>query len=325
MLTSADETDLLLPLFDSDRGPAPFAGFLARLLRRARVDHAALVLEDEAFLAGQPAPGLVRQIREAGLRPGRVYALSELGAAAVPGSEAAELELVVGDARVLRLAVGGVPAWLVIASAGECSAADAALLSALGPYVAIALTQYRAARSHAARERAASVALDRAGAGWVLFDGDGRVVAADPALAGRAEAAGLRLRAGDRIAGVAAAIAGRRAGGGSALTIHAAPRIEALLVPSDVPGAAALALCRFARDTAGASHRNFAELSGLPPREAEFAVALARGASIAEAGAALGLTLETARNYSKQVYAKLGLRGQADLVRRFYESGASLA
>ena len=52
---------------------------------------------------------------------------------------------------------------------------------------------------------------------------------------------------------------------------------------------------------------------------------LARGRSIAEAGAALGLTIETARNYSKRIYAKLGLRGQAELVRRFYERGASLA
>jgi DNA-binding NarL/FixJ family response regulator len=116
------------------------------------------------------------------------------------------------------------------------------------------------------------------------------------------------------------------------LVLHADPRVEAVIVCSDAPGAAALALCRFARAAGrfaragdGAEQRNFARLTGLPRREAEFAVALARGASIAEAAAELGLTIETARNYSKQVYAKLGLRGQADLVRRFHESAASLA
>jgi len=42
---------------------------------------------------------------------------------------------------------------------------------------------------------------------------------------------------------------------------------------------------------------------------------MADGDSIAEAGEALGLTVETARNYSKRIYTKTGAQGQADLVR----------
>jgi DNA-binding CsgD family transcriptional regulator len=38
----------------------------------------------------------------------------------------------------------------------------------------------------------------------------------------------------------------------------------------------------------------------------------------------MGLTIETARNYSKKLYAKLGVRGQAELVRLVYESSAVL-
>jgi DNA-binding NarL/FixJ family response regulator len=313
MLTGADETDLLLPLFDGAMRRARFGAFLNRLLRRTRADHAALLLPDESFVAGTPMPALGDQIRAAGLRAGRVYALAELPAAGAAS----------GDARILCLP-GDEPAWLVIASAGECRAADAALLSALGAYVALAVGQYRAEQHHAARHRAAAATLDRAGAGWVLLDADGRVIDADPALAQHCEAAGLRVRRGERLvpASVAAASA---AGESCAHVLHTAPLIEAVLVPANQPGAATLALCRVARRTEPAPHRQFAQLAGLPPREAEFAVALARGATIAEAGAALGLTLETARNYSKQVYAKLGLRGQAELVRRFYESGASLA
>ncbi len=311
MLTSADETDLLLPLFGGGQARAPFAAFLGRLLRRTQADHAALVLDEGEFAAGPARVELAGLIRAARLRPGRVYALSELSGGGEIG----------GDARVLRLTGGEAPAWLVLAREAECSAADAALLSALGPYVAAALAQYRAAQRHAALEQAASTALERAGAGWILLDAEGRVIEIDPALATSGEAVGLRLRPGERLPGAAAVLAA----GGGALVLHGAPRIEALLVPSDLPGAAALALCRIARAEGDPPGHAFAALSGLPPREAEFAVALARGGSIADAGAALGLTLETARNYSKQVYAKLGLRGQADLVRRFYESGASLA
>jgi DNA-binding CsgD family transcriptional regulator len=53
----------------------------------------------------------------------------------------------------------------------------------------------------------------------------------------------------------------------------------------------------------------------LSPREAALAEAVSKGRSIVEAGAELKLTQETARNYSKRIYAKTGARGQADLVR----------
>lgn len=39
----------------------------------------------------------------------------------------------------------------------------------------------------------------------------------------------------------------------------------------------------------------------------------------------MGLTLETARNYTKRIYSQLGLRGQGELVRYVLQSGASLA
>ena len=41
----------------------------------------------------------------------------------------------------------------------------------------------------------------------------------------------------------------------------------------------------------------------------------AQATSIADAADALGITVETARNYSKKIYAKTGAKGHADLVR----------
>jgi DNA-binding CsgD family transcriptional regulator len=47
--------------------------------------------------------------------------------------------------------------------------------------------------------------------------------------------------------------------------------------------------------------------------------------SIAEAAAELGLSVESARTYSKRIYAKTGARGQADLVRFVHRSVLTLA
>jgi DNA-binding CsgD family transcriptional regulator len=57
------------------------------------------------------------------------------------------------------------------------------------------------------------------------------------------------------------------------------------------------------------------DLFGLLPSEARLAWMLAQATTISEAADALGLTVETARNYSKKIYAKTGARGHAELVR----------
>ena len=54
----------------------------------------------------------------------------------------------------------------------------------------------------------------------------------------------------------------------------------------------------------------------LTPTEAKLALLLARNRSVAEAAAALDLTVETARTYSKRLYFKTATRGLSELVRR---------
>lgn len=67
------------------------------------------------------------------------------------------------------------------------------------------------------------------------------------------------------------------------------------------------------------------QLFGLTSSEARMALALSQGRTIFETADELGLTRETARNYSKRIYAKTGTRGQADLVRIILASVISLA
>jgi len=53
----------------------------------------------------------------------------------------------------------------------------------------------------------------------------------------------------------------------------------------------------------------------LLPSEARLAWVLAQGVSISDAAEAVGISVETARNYSKKIYAKTGARGHPELVR----------
>ena len=93
------------------------------------------------------------------------------------------------------------------------------------------------------------------------------------------------------------------------------------------PGTAvAVGLSRFSRrEDPRSAARIVRHTLGLSGGEAALAVGLSRGLSLVEAGAAVNLTPETARNYSKRIYAKTGAAGQADLVRMVLTGLAPLA
>ncbi len=62
----------------------------------------------------------------------------------------------------------------------------------------------------------------------------------------------------------------------------------------------------------------------LTQSEARFAWSLAQGISIADAAHKHGLTIESARQYSKKIYAKTGAKGQVDFMRRVLTSVVAL-
>jgi len=74
-----------------------------------------------------------------------------------------------------------------------------------------------------------------------------------------------------------------------------------------------------------ASQQILGELFGLTPAEANVAILLARGLSLAEVAQAQGITQNTARVQLKSVFAKTGASRQAELVRLVLKSVASLA
>lgn len=334
MLAPSDQRELLLPLFTGIRERPPWSEFLRRLAMRTGAERAGLLVRgpgnarldcwtgrlphDPEALAARESLGHSRT--PASLRPLRVYASSELldhldpAGRALAGAELAAAGI--AHSRVMRVPAGAAwEAWVTVEHGSrDFAAADSALLSALGPHIAAALALLREIDELTHRAEIAEHALGSLGVSQALLDEDGRVVTGDAGRLGNVEA---RSGMADGLANLAqsgrdqAVVPGRRGSGRDLLLRKAPPSAAAVHIPG-----AAVALTRGGQARAeGGIAETLAALFGLSAREADLAAALSRGAELVPAGVALGLTPETARNYSKRIYAKTGTRGQADLVR----------
>ncbi len=363
--TSADETDLLLPLFQGAQENPPFLTFLTRILRRTTAEYFSLVirrrdgqieqrrafsvgidLDERAQGADFTEGGTLEQMEGERLHIGRIYSPSEFTDhdPAYLARRARTIErLGILDERVIRFfGENGVSAWLVLARQRQCSAADSALLSNLAPYVAAAIRSLVLIERESIKAATGVAGLERVGAGCLVLDQDARLILADPAttlrlrnitgiLAREGEALhGMPAGAGQELAHAAAAFSAARHSPTRAIVLSESPRVDALLVPAETSPLAALrqpamlVLCRFPTQMDPARAALLARVFNLPRREAELALALSDGLSIADAAKDMGLTLETARNYSKRIYSRLGVSGQAQLVRLILQSSAAL-
>lgn len=282
------------------------------------------------------------------LREERVYALPDLLDPAEPAHQHLASELRdrhdMADLRVLRVTEpGGLRLWLGLSRPrGAFTAANGALLGTLAPLLRRALRGYADSERQKARSQITAQVMARLDFGWIALDGSGQVIEQSAeAEALLRHGAGLRrTRSGRLIAAdpqvdrqLSAALRSLADGHGQprALNVSADPWVSLLLLParpdpaSPTPEAAIIAYIQGDNRSLADRHEQIAELFGLLPSEARLALALSRGLSIAEAAAALGLTVETARNYSKKIYAKTGARGQAELVRFVLTSVLSLA
>ncbi|WP_404480891.1 helix-turn-helix transcriptional regulator [Novosphingobium sp. BL-52-GroH] len=364
-LTSTDETDLLLPLIAGIGDAAQFREFLGRLRRRSDAEYVSIVMKQgdgphaqiTDFHAGRDLRSAARdldpfemhaleRLHYDQLRPGRVYGVGEFvdHDPVFRAERMAKMgRLGIADERVVRLPrIAETDAWLILARAKPCEAADSALLSSLAPYVEATLRSYLALEHHRIRASVSAQGMARSATAWMVFDREARLLAIDPRLdAWMRGNLDYAPRPGERLRDLgvqperelAAAALLFTADDPSArpptprpVLLHEHPRLEALLTAtSDMPRPSMLALCRLPNARTAQSVDRLARLFDLPPREAQLAIALNEGQSIAEAAEAMGLTLETARNYSKRLYAKLGVRGLPELVRLVCDSVAVMA
>lgn len=282
------------------------------------------------------------------MREGRTYRLSELLQSGDPDHETYMSELLVPAGmrhlRAIRFAErGGVSGWITVTRRqGEFAQDVDGLLEALAPHMRAALASFVALERERMTASVAKEAVRRMNFGWLTLGRDGCVLDADAHGAQMlANAARLsrgkdgRLTARDpqlrrQLLDAIAELAGNPQARPRALVLSREPWLDLLLVPSgqrpDTGAATTQAepaiVCYLHADNWSSADRceQLAQLFDLAPSEARLALALSRGMSISEAAPELGLTVESARTYSKRIYAKTGARGQADLVRFIHRS-----
>lgn len=283
------------------------------------------------------------------LRPGRVYSLAEFMLPDDEGHEAYRQEYMIPSGmnfkRIMRVtAQNHYNAWITIWSGKrDFRAADDALLSSLAPHVSIALRTYEMVERNEMRARIAREAVRRLNFGWLTLDGAGEIVDIDPEAArllqlinspGRVQ--GRRLHLPSTAAQQSLAIALREFRDNQnarprAIYLNDDPGLDMLIVPlreRTLSGPKTAILTAYLHGESGPQGQRvdqLRDLFALTRSEARLALALSRGKTISEAAHDLGLTVETARNYSKRIYSKTGARGQPDLVRLVLASVVALA
>ncbi|WP_375287432.1 helix-turn-helix transcriptional regulator [Sphingomonas sp.] len=330
MLSRTDQTELLEPLHAGVHETPRWATFLARLRQRMRADAAVLVAGGHVLHSGLD----LDQLREkadlpsfgapayAALRPGRIYAGEEL----VDPVRAAARRRPPAFARVLRAAGAEAQGLLVgLRTERDFAAADASVLAGLSAHLAIALdTRARLARAETSAALSAD-ALAAARTAWLGFDAEARLVAASPACPPLLADAGIVAVSGRRLAGLsgeaeaslASACAAFGVVDGAPIRLTTRAPMDMLVVPAAQPSGAAVAvgLLRLPPSPSPARHRLLMRLHGLTETEARLAEAIVGGASLDEGARICRLSRESARTYSKRIFAKTRTRGQPDLVR----------
>lgn len=306
----ADDSDILLTLYRSAQDSAAWAGFLRALSARAGATAAYVVTQREGESPQFFGAGAVPLAQEALMRMRylRPYSGDDIAAAQ--------------PFRAIRVRVdGGGDAWVIVVRQGDdFAAATSALLSGLAPHLALATAQFWRQERALAHQAAVQDMAARLGISWVLLGANGAALAANDSVP-------PNLMIGDKLR---LPISAQRQLSQRILsyvegqnTVPLALNIaasQALLVPFSGHGAAAILYVLSAKPAPEQAWPVLTDIFALTPNEARFAAQLVQGQSIAQAGAALGFTLETARHYSKQLYAKMGAAGQVEVVRRIENS-----
>lgn len=280
------------------------------------------------------------------LRRDRVYAIEELLDYDRPDVLARQRDALAAMGarygRWLRVSAGAdaeADIFVTRDDADFSSAAVAALASTI-PYLKAALHLVATFEEERLHRRAAQAALGRLGIGQLVLDENAAVLAADAvaeaALAFVVGRGGRRLQlpvsAEEVLIRACREIASHHDPHAPPMCLAITDRLALLLEPAPSerrdrkPRAVAIATLRTARrEDEARGARSLRTMHQLSPSEAALAEKLSRGMTIAEAGRDLHLTEETARNYSKRIYARTGARGQADLVRIVLSGLAPLA
>lgn len=250
----------------------------------------------------------------------------------------------VTDLREMRVKeTSGVNARLAIVRMnGAFTKAHDELLKSLAPLLRGVLHMYVRLEQQRLKTRLAQEAISNLQIGWFTLDSAGRVVDADDIgweILGQPDVffpiqvrVSLRSAAQDKAFQAALGkIATSPDATPLAMQLRQDPTLDLMLMPSrlrylSIKGTPT-AIAYVHGDTWSSVDRRqqLIDMFSLSQKEAQLALALCRGKRIAEAASDVGITVETARSYSKAIYAKTGTRGLSDLVRTIMGSVLAIA
>lgn len=283
------------------------------------------------------------------LAEGRPYSLAELVAAGDGPQADFYRDLVsvhgINAARQVRVREpAGVDALLSLARRGcDFPVEVDSLLIALAPALRAVLRLYVERERERLSASLTAEAVQRLQFGWITMDAEGRVLDSDEhggsilrrshlLRQGRSGRLVARPAAIDReIQRALGDIAANPNARPRAITLSRDPWVDMLLLPARrrpmSATTAPVAVAYVHGDSWSLNNRSdqLAQLFGLSPREAELALALSCGMTLPEAAAQFGYKTDTARTYSKAIYAKTGARGMPDLVRIIMRSVLAVA
>jgi DNA-binding CsgD family transcriptional regulator len=306
----SEDSDLLAKLHQSWAQTPPWAAFLRVLSQRLGASMAVLRLlsadgqAGQTFTYGADEPLALSAESMARMRYLRIYSNDDIPSPA--------------NFRALRTKLeGGGEAWLIVQRAGgDFAAVSSVILTSLAPHIAVAAPQFFAASAAQIYAQQMDRILVQQELGWVLLAPAGSVVAASAGL-GHSMTQGSQLKISP--IGLRRVLAAVQARSAKPVAWEDAD-LQYLITVADQPHAVLYLQARHITQQHPHSATALAVMLGLTPTEARFAMHLAQGRSIAQAGDDLSLSLETARYYSKQIYSKLGLSSQTAVVRRVENS-----
>lgn len=362
-IPSLGEIDLLLPLHEGVFEQPMWHTFLERLRAESGADCAALIfcpVDSSASIQLNSGDADLSQwvnsqfFRSAdgdrpnprAMREGRVHSLEEFaefgGQSAPAGTDGAAGG--VTSMRALRLRdASDIDTWLILASQRDLGPQIANLLVTLTPHIRAAMRVLAVLERERTRASMSAELFNRMNFGWISLDARCQIVDHDKQAERFLRHSGtLRRGPYDRLTPTSPkidrqlshAVSGytkdRRARP-RAINLSQDPWVDILVSPVRVNAlsgdgnAVAVIYVRGDRSSTADRCDQLVDLFDLTRSEARLAWSMAQGLSIAESADQHGLTIETARNYSKKIYVKTGARGQVELVRHILTSVLALA
>lgn len=227
----------------------------------------------------------------------------------------------------------GIHAWLGITRQNKAfGEKPKQLLESIAPILKSTLCNYVALEREKFRARTTADATERLRFGWLMLDKTGNVLDSDhQAREILSESKVLYLSAKGKLSMKAHNLNQNLKQAITQVTSNT-PQVQALSISRDpwldmalLPANRSSIAAKIQPDIIAYLHgdswhikgrtEQLAKLFSLTKREAQLALAFCRGLTIAEAAKEYKLSIETVRNHSKRIYAKIGARGMPDLIR----------